>query len=65
MSDLPAILTVEEVAVLLRVSRGHAYRLAREGLIPGVVRLGKTLRVSRDALLPWMLQGCASEKGEP
>ena len=48
--DLPTILTVEEAAGLLRVSRATAYSLARRWLagdpngLP-VVRVGRSLRV--------------------
>lgn len=45
-----AVLTVEEAAALLRISRGAAYALAKRGELPGVIRLGRTLRVSRQAL---------------
>ena len=57
--DLPAILTIEEVAGFLRIGRATAYRAARRGELPGCVRLGKTLRVSRDRLLAWLEQGQA------
>lgn len=62
-STLPVVLTVEEVARLLRISRGAAYQAARRGELPGVRRVGRTLRVSRDAVLDWLGQGCVSRKG--
>lgn len=55
--SLPAILTIEEVASFLRIGRASAYRAARRGDLP-CVRIGKTLRVSRDRLLRWLEQGC-------
>jgi len=56
IEDLPAVLTVEEAAVALRIGRGAAYALARrwretdgaEGL--PCVALGRTLRVLREGL---------------
>ena len=63
LSTLPPVLTVEEVARLLRISRGAAYQAARRGELPGVRRVGRTLRVSRDAVLTWLGQGCVSRKG--
>ncbi len=42
-------LTVDETAKALRISRGTAYNLAREGKLP-VVRLGRRLLVSRKRL---------------
>ena len=46
-----ATLSVEETAEVLGISRTLAYQLARQGELPGVLRLGqKRLRVSRTAL---------------
>lgn len=55
-ADAPEVLTVEEAARVLRISRGVAYALAREwrttqgrsGL--PVIELGRSLRVPRAAL---------------
>jgi excisionase family DNA binding protein len=44
-----ATLSVEEAAELLGISRGLAFRLAREGKLPAW-RLGKRLRICRPAL---------------
>lgn len=70
--DLPEVLTVEEAARVLRIGRGAAYELARqwrategrEGL--PVVRLGRSLRVPRAALLRLLevSGGRASAAGE-
>lgn len=45
--DLPPILTVDELAVLLRVNRKTAYDAISEGRIPGARRVGRAIRVSR------------------
>ncbi len=57
-TDLPMVLTVEEFAELLRIARASAYRAVRAGEVPGVVRVGKTLRINRDTVLRWLEQGC-------
>ncbi len=44
------LLTIPEVAKLLRVNTARAYELARTGAIPSV-RLGRQVRVSHAALL--------------
>ena len=54
---LPEVLTVEEVADLLRVDRKTAYAAIAEGCVPGVRRVGRCIRVSRDALLTWLNEG--------
>lgn len=48
---VPDFLTVEEAAALLRVNRKTLYESIRLGQMPGVVRIGKSLRVHRDALV--------------
>jgi excisionase family DNA binding protein len=54
---LPSVLTVEEVADLMRVDRKTAYAAIAEGGVPGVRRIGRCIRVSRDVLLRWLEQG--------
>ncbi len=44
-------LTVPEAARLLRINRGKAYEMANDGTLPGVVRLGRTIRVDRERLI--------------
>jgi excisionase family DNA binding protein len=50
----PVVLTVDEAARLLRVNRKTLYDAVRAGEVPGVVRLGRSIRIGRDALLRWM-----------
>lgn len=54
MKDLPPALTVDEAAELLRVNRKTLYEAIREDQVPGVIRLGRTIRLGRDALLDWL-----------
>ena len=54
---LPDVLTVDELATLLRVERKTVYAAIARGEIPGVRRIGAILRVSRDAVLAWLAQG--------
>jgi excisionase family DNA binding protein len=56
-SGLPAVLTVEEVAGLIRVDRKTAHAAIDEGGLPGVRRLGRCIRISRDVFLRWLEQG--------
>ena len=46
----PATMKVEEAAQLLGIGRQTAYDLAREGKLPGALRLGRRIVVSRKAL---------------
>lgn len=56
--DEPEMLKIEEAAARLRIGRSLAYRLHREGLFPvPVLKLGRTLRVSRSLLEQYMHSG--------
>lgn len=48
---VPAFLTVEEAAEILRVNRKTLYEASRLDQVPGVARIGKALRIRRAALL--------------
>jgi excisionase family DNA binding protein len=48
--ELPATLTIEECAAVLRLSRGSTYEAARTGQIP-TIRIGRRLLVPRAKLL--------------
>ena len=54
------IMTVDELAALLRVNRKTAYDAIARGEIPGVRRVGRTFRVSREAVLGWLREGRVS-----
>ena len=54
---LPPVLTVEEVADLMRIDRKTAYAAIAEGDVPGVRRVGRCIRLSRDVLLQWLANG--------
>ena|ERR1017187_4277807 len=45
VSHLPEVLTVDEVAALLRVNRKTVYGAIKRAEIPGVRRIGGTIRV--------------------
>lgn len=49
IADLPAVLTVEEAAELLRIGRSAAYAAVKAGDIPSI-RVGRQIRVPRHML---------------
>lgn len=53
VADRSMLLKVSEVADELRVARSYAYRLIQEGELP-VVRIGRSVRVPREALEEWV-----------
>jgi excisionase family DNA binding protein len=48
------LFTVEEAATFLRVNRKTVYEAVRSNQLPGVVRLGKAIRIGRAALREWI-----------
>jgi len=48
------VLTVEELAVLLRLERKTVYAAIVRGDIPGVRRVGRSIRIFRHAVLDWL-----------
>lgn len=50
------VLTVDEAAEMLRVDRKTIYRAIEDGEIPGVIRLGRVIRVCRLTLERWMAE---------
>jgi excisionase family DNA binding protein len=60
----PELLTVSEVAQMLRTTRKAAYAMVERGQLPGVLRIGRRVRVSRARLLDWLRQKCAPSPTE-
>ena len=53
VEDLPLALTVEQLAKVLRIGRGNAYRLVQQGDIR-TVRIGRQIRVPKAELLRYL-----------
>jgi excisionase family DNA binding protein len=49
LAQLPEVLTVREVAAILRVGRNQLYAAVARGDLPAV-RIGRTIRIPRNAL---------------
>jgi len=47
------LLTVDEAARFLRISRAKAYGMAQTGELP-TVRMGRSVRIRRDRLAAWL-----------
>jgi excisionase family DNA binding protein len=55
MTDSP-VMTVEEAAEILRISRNSAYEAVKRGEIPSI-RIGRLLRVPRAVILKMVGEG--------
>lgn len=52
----PEVLTVDQAAGLLQISRQSLYRLLKRGEIPKGHRVGNRLRFSKRELIEWVEQ---------
>lgn len=48
------LLRQEEVSELLGICRAKAYRMMQTGELPGVVKIGRSVRVNARALKEWI-----------
>ena len=51
------LLTVQEVAEILRVTTDHVYELIRQARLPGAIRVGRFIRINAEALQRWIELG--------
>ncbi len=58
----PVYLRAPEVATLLNISRTQAYRLIENGTLPHI-RLGRSVRVPRQALLDYLTRHEVAAQG--
>jgi excisionase family DNA binding protein len=63
LAALPALLTMVEVADVLRTSRKAVYAMAERGQLAGLTRIGRRLLVRRDDLLCWLDERRAASPG--
>ena len=63
-SSLPYLLTVAEVAELLRTTPKAVYTRVERGLLPGVVRDGRRLLFLRDTLLASIAGKPSTSRGD-
>lgn len=54
---LPEVLTVEQVAALLRVNRKTVYEMVQRNEIPGIRFCGRMIRAHRDTVIRWLADG--------
>ena len=56
-ADLPAVLTPDDLAVLLRIRKRAVLDAIQRGELPGVRRVGRRIRADRDTVLRWLADG--------
>jgi excisionase family DNA binding protein len=58
------LMTVPEVADLLRTTEKAIYEMHRRGQLPGERRIGRRLLFERASLLDWLDHKCAPSRGD-
>lgn len=53
IDNLPLLLTVRDLASLLRIGRNAAYQLVKDGDIQSI-RIGRNIRIPRNALIQFV-----------
>ena len=53
LDNCPALLTVPELAAVLRVGRNTAYRLIDAGIVPSI-KIGRQIRVYREDVIRYV-----------
>jgi excisionase family DNA binding protein len=53
--------TVADLARLLQCSTRHVWRLIDLGRVPGVLRLGRLVRISKPIADAWLAAGCPAD----
>jgi excisionase family DNA binding protein len=65
VDDLPAVMTVAQVAAYLQVSRRTVYSMAAAGSLPGK-KVGEQWRFFKPEVDRWLAQeGSADQEGQP
>lgn len=63
-NGLPILLTVDDVASILRTTRTAVYAMAARGQLPGLTRIGRRLLIRSADLLRWLDQNRAPSPKE-
>lgn len=53
LDDVPLVVSVPELAAILRISRNTAYAMVRSGQIPSI-RTGTQIRISKNAIKEYL-----------
>jgi excisionase family DNA binding protein len=54
LDEEPLLVSIEAAGRMLGIGRTRAYEMASAGTLPGVIRIGRSVKVSRKALVGWV-----------
>lgn len=58
------VMTIDDLAIYLKLSKSTLYKLAQEGKVPGQ-KVGKHWRFKRDTIEQWLDERAVKEKRQP
>lgn len=58
------LLSVQEVAEILKLSDRTVYEMCRKDRLPGISKVGGKWRIEREKLIDWLERGGEATKGE-
>lgn len=58
-----ALLDIHQVALYLAISERHVHRLSNDAKMPPPIKLGNSIRWSRQELMTWVNGGCQPLEG--
>lgn len=56
--ELPVLLTIRELAAILKISQRSVWRLVSSGKLIQPLHIGGSIRWRQDEVLKWIEQGC-------
>jgi excisionase family DNA binding protein len=56
LTTMPSVMTVDQAARVLRINRKTVYDAVAAGQLPGARRVGRSIRIMRDAMIEWLSQ---------
>lgn len=63
VGNLPELLTIRELAKVLKLSPRSIWRLVKNQELPAPVRIGGSIRWRADAITRWIDEGCQKSGG--
>ena len=63
--DIPELLTIRELATILKVSQRSIWRLVAAGQLVEPLRIGGSIRWRCEDIRDWIANGCENAKNNP
>ena len=64
-NELPQLLTINDVAEILKISQRSIWRLVASGKLVAPLRVGGSIRWKREDIREWIDSGCEPKEPKP